>query len=220
MDRNADSEGSESRFASYVEHMASSPGARGSACAVPLRPYGAHSSRRSEERGADGGPHRTPPRSRRASVAASFCRQRRLGAGGSAATRSDLCSSRHREERQDKRLDCRRHGIPQEGRSFCRRRPAILRSAWQAGQLSDRGLAVGSQRTRKPADRLSALPSQGIGQPIRFAGQEPACPRTSCSRPNRKSPLTRSRPRATRACRKASYWRMRVTGSTRRSGPR
>ena len=131
--------------------------------AISLLLYGAHSSRRAQERRADSGPCRAPPRPRRASVAAPFCRQRRLVAGGPAATGSDLCSSRHREERQDKRLDRRRHGIPQEGRSFCRRRPAILRSAWQAGQLSDRGLAVGSQRAREPADRLSALSSRGLG---------------------------------------------------------
>ena len=73
------------------------------------------------------------PHPRGASVAAPFCRQRRLVAGGLAAAGSNLCSSCYREERQDKRLDHRRHGISQEGRSFGRRRPAILRSAWQAG---------------------------------------------------------------------------------------
>ncbi len=46
-----------------------------------------------------------------------------------------------------------------------------------------------------------------IGPPARFAEQRLACPRTSCSRPNRKSPLTRSRPRAPKACRRASCWR-------------
>jgi hypothetical protein len=59
---------------------------------------------------------------------------------------------------------------------------------------------------------------QRIGRPTQFAGPEPACPRTSCSRPNRKSPLTRSRPRAPRACRRGSCWRTPVTGSMGVSG--
>ena len=56
-----------------------------------------------------------------------------------------------------------------------------------------------------------------IGRPTRFAGQEPAFPRTLCSRPNRKSPSTRSAPRAPRAYRRGSCWRTPATGSTRRS---
>jgi hypothetical protein len=97
--------------------------------------------------------------------------QRRLVAGGLPAAGSNRCSSCDREERQDKRLDRRRHGISQEGRSFGWRRPAILRSAWQAGQLSGRCLAVGSQRARKPAARLSALSSRGLGGRLSSPGQ-------------------------------------------------
>ena len=47
MDRKAGSEGSESRFASYVEQLVD-PGARGSADAISLLLCGAHSSRRSK----------------------------------------------------------------------------------------------------------------------------------------------------------------------------
>ena len=66
MDRKADGEGSESRFASYVEHIASTLGHadrrtpfRSSCAGLILLLCGAHSSRRSKERRADRGPHRT-----------------------------------------------------------------------------------------------------------------------------------------------------------------
>ncbi|MBV8439782.1 MAG: IS701 family transposase [Hyphomicrobiales bacterium] len=81
--------------------------------AISLLLHGAHSSGRAEERRADSGPRRAPPRPRRASVAAPFCRQRRLVAGGPAATGSNLCSACDREERQAWIVDDT--GFPKKG---------------------------------------------------------------------------------------------------------
>ena len=154
---------SESRFASYVEHIASTlghadrrtrfaaycaglilPGDRKSVEPIaariePSRVQGAHQSLHH------------------------FVRQRRLVAGGSAAAGSSLVLLPIEKSGKISAWIVDDTGFPQEGRSFGGGRPAILRSAWQAGQLSGRGLAVGRQRACKPADRLSALSSRGLG---------------------------------------------------------
>jgi len=147
------------------------PGARGSAGAVWLLLQRAYPSRRAQERRADCRPRRAQPGSRGASIAAPFCCERRLVAGGPAAAGSNLCSACDRKERRSQSLDRRRHGIPEEGRSFRWRRPAVLRATRQAGQLSDCGVVVGSQRAREPADRLSALSSRGLGGRSSSPGQ-------------------------------------------------
>ena len=65
--------------------------------------------------------------------------------------------------RRDRGLDHRRHRFSQAGTSLGWRSPAILRAAWQAGQLSGRGIAVASQSSCQPAGGLSALSSAGLG---------------------------------------------------------
>ena len=223
MDRKADGEGSGSRFASYVEHIASTLGHadrrtpfRSSCAGLILLLCGAHSS--GDRKSVEPIAARIEPAASRARI--SRCTilsptptgRRRICRGG-----FEPLSFPPSRRAGLKRLDGRRPGIPQEGRSFGGGRAAILRSAWQAGQLSGRGLAVGPERACKPADRLSALSSRGLGHQARFAEQRLACPRTSCSRPNRKSPLTGSgRARRRRAGgRRAGVTP--VTGSTRRS---
>jgi len=48
-------------------------------------------------------------------------------------------------------------GFPKKGTAFGWGDPAILRSAWQAGQLPSRGVAVIGQSRCQSANRLSAL---------------------------------------------------------------
>ena len=73
------------------------------------------------------------------------------------------------EAQGDRGLDCRRHGLRQERRSFSGRRPAILRAARQDRQLSDRGDAFDRQSCVEPADCLSALSAGRLG-----CGRSPA----------------------------------------------
>src|ERR1700691_6812188 len=163
VDRNADGEGSESRFASYVEHMASTlghadrrtpfrsyctglilPGERKSvepiaARVEPRRVQGAHQSLHHFVANADWSQEDLLRRVRTFVVAA--------------IEKSGRISAWIVDDT----------GFPKKGvhsvgvaRQYCGQ-------LWQAGQLSDRGLAVGSQRARKPADRLSPLSSRGLG---------------------------------------------------------
>ena len=63
----------------------------------------------------------------------------------------------------DRGLDPRRHELSQAGTAFGRRRPAILRAARQAGQLSGRSVAVTGQRAREPAGRLAPVSAGRLG---------------------------------------------------------
>ena len=172
MDRSAEGVGSVSRFAFYVEHVASAFGARGSAGAVSLLLHGAYSSRRAQEHRADCSPPRAPSGPGGASIAAPFCRERRLVAGSLAAAGSNLCSACDREERQDKSPDRRRHGVPEEGRSFGRSRPPVSQdnSASRHNCQIEVSLSAANEHASL-ADRLSALPSRRLGSRSGSPGQ-------------------------------------------------
>ena len=189
MDRKAGSEGSESRFASYVEHIASTLG---------------HADRRTPFRSYCAGLILPGDRKSVEPIAARIEPSRVQGAHQSLhhfvanadwsqedlLRRLEPCPSCHREERQDKRLDCRRHGISQEGRSFGGSPGGI------AVSLASRTIVRSLSRCRPPTSMQACRSPFGsiflrIGRPTRFAGQEPAFPRTLCSIPNRKSPSTR-----------------------------
>src|ERR1700690_1316505 len=189
VDRNADGEGSESRFASYVEHMASTlghadrrtpfrsyctglilPGERKSvepiaARVEPRRVQGAHQSLHHFVANADWSQEDLLRRVRTFVVPA--------------IEKSGRISAWIVDDT----------GFPKKGvhsvgvaRQYCG--PLGKRENCQIAV----SLSVANEHASLPPF-ASIFPR--IGQPIRFAGKEPACPRTSCSRPNRKSPLTR-----------------------------
>ena len=217
MDRNADSWGKRSSICVLCGARGVDLGARGSADAISLLLHGAYASRRAEERRADSGPRRAPPRPRRASVAAPFCRQRRLVAGGPAAAVANLCSSRHREERQDQ----------EPGSSTTRDSPrrAFIRSAWPgsiAVSLASRTIVRSRSRCRWPIEHASLpiafrlyLPEDWAADTVRRA--RAGVPEDVVFKTKPQIALAQIGPRAPRACRRESCWRMPVMGSTQRS---
>ena len=163
------SAGNESRLASYLEHLASTWGTRigGRRSAPTAKGLSFPASAR--------GASRLQPTSRPAGFKARINR-------GTILSRTPIGCRRPcwgevrtfvlpRKVRRSKSLDRRRHGIPEEGRSFRWRRVAVLRATRQAGQLSDCSVVVGSQRAREPAGRLSALSSRGLGSRSSSPGQ-------------------------------------------------
>ena len=214
MDRNADGEGSESRFASYVEQMASTLGHAD--CRTPFRFYCTGLILPGERKSVEPIAARVEPR--RVQGAHQSLHHFVANADWS---QEDLL----RRVRTFVLPAIEKSGRPGSSTTRDSPRRAFIRSA-SPGNIADnsasRTIVRSRSRCRQPTStqaRRSAFGSTfpKIGQSIRFAGPEPACPRTSCLRPNRKSPLTRSRPRAPRACRRASCWRTPVTGSIRRS---
>ena len=215
MDRKADGEGSESRFSSYVEHIASSLG---------------HADRRTPFRSYCAGLILPGDRKSVEPIAARIEPHRVQGAHQS--LHHFVANADWSQEDLLRRV--RAFVVPaieQSGRisawivddtGFPKKGVHSVGVARQyCGQLGKQdncqvavSLSVANQQTSLPIAFGSIFPR--IGPPTGFAGQKPAF-RTSCSRPNRKSPLTRSRPHAPKACRRASCWRTQVTGSTRRS---
>ena len=100
MDRSAEGAGNRISVSVLFGALGVELGARGSAGAIWLLLQRAYPSRRAQERRADCSPRRAQPGSRRASIAAPFCRERRLVAGGPAAAGSSLCSACDRKERR------------------------------------------------------------------------------------------------------------------------
>ena len=113
---------------------------------------------------ADGGSPAAGADGCRAPVVAAFRRPVALGQQRSAAGGSPGGSARDDGARPGDGLDRGRYQFPQEGRSFGWRRPPVLRSARQAGQLQSRGVAVGGHRGGVAADRLAAVSARGLGR--------------------------------------------------------
>ena len=136
---------SESRFAAYVEGLASVIGHADRT--GPLRDYciGSDAAGRAQERRADGGDDGAGADGGAASVAAAFCRSARLvGREGVGQGARDGAAG-DRAARADRGLDHRRHRLSQAREALGRRGAAILRSARQAGQLPGGGVAVDCQ---------------------------------------------------------------------------
>src|SRR5579863_3126236 len=109
-----------------------------------------------QERGAAGGGDSAVAGVGVAPVVASFRRAvgvvgRRAGAG------ARLCPAGDGAPGSDRGVDPRRHELSQAGPAFGRGGAAVLRAAWQAGQLPGRGDAFARHSSRQPAGRLSAL---------------------------------------------------------------
>src|SRR5579863_5769397 len=109
-----------------------------------------------QERGAAGGGDSAVAGVGAAPVVASFRRAvgvvgRRAGAG------ARLCPAGDGAPGSDRGVDPRRHELSQAGPAFGRGGAAVLRAAWQAGQLPGRGDAFARHSSRQPAGRLSAL---------------------------------------------------------------
>ena len=126
---------------------------------------------RAQEHRADGGPDRAGPGAGGAPVAAPRRGQGRMGRCGAAAGGARAGAAGDRAARPGAVLDRGRHRLPEAGQALGRRRPAVLRAARQAGQLSGGGQPVGGERPCQPADRLSALPARGLGRGSGAAGQ-------------------------------------------------
>ena len=155
--------------------------------AVSLLLHGAYSlPKRAQEHRADCSPALESSLSRPggASIAAPFCRERRLVAGKPCCGRFEPLflpaiekSGRIRAGSWTTRGSRRRAFIRSEGR------PPVLRTTLASRtQLSDCGLTVGSQRAPQACRSPFGSTFPKIGQSIRFAGPEPTCPRTSSSK--------------------------------------
>ena len=77
-------------------------------------------------------------------------------------------------------------GFPQARAAFGRGSAAILRPAWQARQLSGRGVAVGCQSPCQPAGGLSAVFAARLGDKIANVGARRVCLRRLASRPSQR----------------------------------
>jgi hypothetical protein len=90
----------------------------------------------------------------------------------------------------DRGVDHQRHRLSEEGQAFRRGGAAVLRAVGQAGQLPGGGLAVDRQSPGQPAGALSALPAAGMG------GRRGAPRQGSGARGNRLQDQAGDRPRA------------------------
>jgi hypothetical protein len=187
-------------FAFYVEHVASALGHADRRAPFSLLLHGAYSFGRGQGHRADCGPPRAPSRPGGASIAAPFYRERRSVEALLWQTRTFV------------RPAIEKSGKITPGSSTTRdsRRRAFIRSA-SPGSIADNSasktIVRSRSRCRQPTNTRACRSPFGstfpkIGQSIRFAGREPACRRTSSSRPNRKLRSVRSAPRASRACRR------------------
>ena len=116
-------------------------------------------------RGAAGGGDSAVAGVRAASVVAPFRRAVGVVGRSRAGRGARLCPAGDGAARSDRGIeDPRRHELSQAGPAFGRGRAAILRAAWQAGQLPGRGDAFARQSSRQPAGRLSPPPAEGMGR--------------------------------------------------------
>ena len=126
---------------------------------------------RAQEHRADGGAPRPGAGAGHAPSPAPCRRPGRVGRRVPAAGRARAGVAGDRAARPGALLDRGRHRLPEAGQALGRRRPAVLRRAGQAGQLSGGGEPVGGQRPGQPAGRLAALPARGLGRGPGAAGQ-------------------------------------------------
>src|SRR5713226_7435153 len=151
------------RFEKYVDALAS---VIGHADRIgPLHDYctEADPAGRSQERGAAGCEDGSEPDGGTASVLAAFCRQRRVVGRAGVGQGAREGAAGDRAAWADRGMDHRRYGVPQAGAALGRGTPSILRTAWQAGELSGRGDVVDRQSPRQPAGGVSAVSAEGLG---------------------------------------------------------
>ena len=96
------------------------------------------------------------------SISAAFCRTICLGRDGPARLGPPFGAAGDDRGAGDRGLDRGRYGLSQEGPSFGRRRPPVLRPARQAGELPGGGFALHSDLTGEPASGLAALSAPGL----------------------------------------------------------
>ena len=85
-------------------------------------------------------------------------------------------------------------GFPEAGHALGRRGTAILRDAWQAGQLPSRRERVLGVRGRQPARGLALVPARRVGRRRCAPPQGRRARRGASLPPSRRSRCSRSRP--------------------------
>ena len=182
--------GSESRFAAYVEGLASVIGHKDRV--GPLRDYCTGLMLPCERKSVEPMAAVTAP----ARTAAQH--QSLLHFVGEGGWSDEQVLGKVREmvlpaiERQgsDRGVDHRRYRLSQAGAALGRGGAAVLWSARQAGQLPGGGVALAGQSPCEPAGGLSALSAARLGGRTARAGARRMCRRRSNLRPSRRSRLS------------------------------